>query len=129
MPRRSSRSLSRFKFNCASLLDLNFTWPSLVFRGSRPINQVAMAWGKSKDENALPEEVPHLRKEERPASLSEPLPKQKLNKDLQKILDQEDSWFDQIYEGGYVVSLSASLHLRLGGTLDVTLHCIAFHDI
>jgi hypothetical protein len=88
-----------------------------------------MAWGKSKDENALPEEVPHLRKEERPASLSEPLPKQKLNKDLQKILDQEDSWFDQIYEGGYVVSLSASPHLRLGGTLDVTLHCIAFHDI
>lgn len=79
-----------------------------------------MAWGKSKD----PEEVPHLRKEERPANLSEPLPKKELNKDLQKLVDREDSWFDQIYDGGYVLSL-----LRLPGSLDATVYYIAFHDI
>jgi hypothetical protein len=55
-----------------------------------------MAWGKKKD----PEEVPHEREKERPANLAEPLPRAKLNKDLQKIVDRQDRWYDQIYEGG-----------------------------
>jgi hypothetical protein len=55
-----------------------------------------MFWGKGKD----PEDVPRERKEERPASLSEPLPREKLNENLQKIVDKEDTWLEQVYEGG-----------------------------
>ncbi|KAF7502555.1 hypothetical protein GJ744_005494 [Endocarpon pusillum] len=54
-----------------------------------------MAWGKN-DKN---EDVPRQRTEERPSSLSEPLPREKLPKDLQKIVDQEDDFFDTLYEG------------------------------
>jgi hypothetical protein len=39
--------------------------------------------------------------EERPASLSEPLPREKLPKDLQKIIDKEDDLWDTIYDGQY----------------------------
>ncbi|ERF69228.1 hypothetical protein EPUS_01185 [Endocarpon pusillum Z07020] len=52
-----------------------------------------MAWGKN-DEN-----VPRQRTEERPSSLSEPLPRGKLPQDLQKIVDREDDFFDSLYEG------------------------------
>ena len=52
------------------------------------------------------EKVPHLRKEARPSSLSEPLPRSKLPSDLQKIVDYEDSedFFDSLYEGSTVDS-------------------------
>jgi hypothetical protein len=48
------------------------------------------------------EEIPRKRiLEERPASLSEPLPREKLPKDLQKIVDKEDEWWDLVYDGQY----------------------------
>lgn len=50
------------------------------------------------------EKAPRQRKEERPASLSQPLPREKLPRDLQKIVDQEDDFFDSLYEGEYVHS-------------------------
>ena len=56
----------------------------------------------SKDKNPK-EEVPRVRLlEERPASLSEPLPRENLPKDLQKIIDKEDDVWDEIYDGQYV---------------------------
>jgi hypothetical protein len=55
-----------------------------------------MAWGDND------ETVPRQRKEERPTSLSEPLPREKLPKDLQKIVDREDDFFENLYEGEYV---------------------------
>lgn len=39
--------------------------------------------------------------EERPIALSEPSPREKLPKDLQKIVDKDDGWLDQIYDGQY----------------------------
>ncbi len=57
------------------------------------------------------EEVPRQRVlEERPASLSQPLPREKLNKDLQKIVDKEDDAWDNLYDGQY-----ESLHVRACG--------------
>jgi hypothetical protein len=53
--------------------------------------------GVGKDDNS----VPHIRKEDRPASLSEPLPREKLNKDLQKIVDREDDFMEELYDGQY----------------------------
>jgi hypothetical protein len=48
------------------------------------------------------EEIPRVRiLEERPASLSEPLPRETLPKDLQKIVDKEDDLWDAIYDGQY----------------------------
>jgi hypothetical protein len=57
------------------------------------------------------EEIPRKRVlEERPASLSEPLPREKLPKDLQKIVDKEDDLWDTIYDGQYdFLSLLAAL--------------------
>lgn len=52
-----------------------------------------MAWGKNN------EEVPRLRKEERPESLAVPLPREKLPEDLQKIIDREDDFMESLYEG------------------------------
>ena len=55
----------------------------------------------AKDKDPV-EEIPRKRiLEERPASLSEPLPREKLPKDLQKIVDKDDDWWDQIYDGQY----------------------------
>jgi mitochondrial fission process protein 1 len=45
------------------------------------------------------DEVPRQRLEERPASLSQPLPREKLPKDLQKIVDKEDNVWEEIYDG------------------------------
>jgi len=55
-----------------------------------------------------PDAVPRQRMDERPASLSKPLPREKLPKDLQKIVDKEDDVWDEIYDGQY------ALHLRKG---------------
>ena len=55
------------------------------------------------------EEVPRQRiLEERPASLSQPLPREKLNKDLQKIVDKEDDLWDNLYDGQYESLLLSS---------------------
>ena len=55
----------------------------------------------AKDEDPV-EEIPRKRiLEERPASLSEPSPHEKLPKDLQKIVDKEDEWWDLVYDGQY----------------------------
>ena len=57
------------------------------------------------------EDIPRVRvTEERPASLSEPLPREKLRKDLQRIVDREDDLWDAIYEGQYdFLELSCAL--------------------
>ncbi len=55
-----------------------------------------MAWGKND------ETVPRQRKEDRPPSLSKALPREKLPKDLQKLVDREDDFFESLYEGQYV---------------------------
>ena len=48
------------------------------------------------------EEVPRERLlEERPKSLSEPLPREKLPKDLQKLADREDDFWEQLADGQY----------------------------
>ena len=55
-----------------------------------------MARGKTDDE------VPRERiLEERPKSLSEPLPREKLPKDLQKLADRDDDFWEQLYDGQY----------------------------
>jgi hypothetical protein len=55
----------------------------------------------AKDKN-LVEEIPQKRVlEERPTALSEPLPREKLPKDLQKIVDKDDDWWGQVYDGQY----------------------------
>ena len=48
-----------------------------------------------------PDEPPRKRIEERPASLSQPLPREKLPKDLQSIVDKEDDVWEDIYDGRY----------------------------
>lgn len=54
-----------------------------------------MVWGDKKEDG----DVPRERTEERPESLSKPPPPKKLPADLQKILDRDDSFFDQLYDG------------------------------
>ena len=55
----------------------------------------------AKDKDSI-EDIPRMRvTEERPASLSEPLPREKLRKDLQRIVDREDDLLDAIYDGQY----------------------------
>jgi hypothetical protein len=55
----------------------------------------------AKDKDAV-EEIPRKRiLEERPVALSEPSPREKLPKDLQKIVDKDDEWWDQLYDGQY----------------------------
>jgi hypothetical protein len=48
-----------------------------------------------------PDEVPRRRIEERPAALSQPLPREKLPKDLQSIVDKQDDVWEEIYDGQY----------------------------
>ena len=38
-----------------------------------------------------------------PDSVTERLPRAKLSKDLQSIVDKEDDWLDSLYEGGYAI--------------------------
>ena len=66
----------------------------------------------AKDKDPV-EEIPRKRiLEERPASLSEPLPREKLPKDLQKIVDKQDEWWDLVYDGQYG---SLGLHAAIRG--------------
>lgn len=68
-----------------------------------------MFWGKSADDkksNSAHDtddtEVPRLRKEPRPDSLSQPVPREKLPKKLQSLIDQQDEdepFLDRLYEG------------------------------
>ena len=74
----------------------------------------------AKDKDPV-DELPRLRmSEERPASLSEPLPREKLNKDLQKIIDKEDDLWDSIYDGQYesLGSPDTILYLHLRNLLE-----------
>jgi hypothetical protein len=50
-----------------------------------------------------PEEVPHVRGEPRPDFSKNPT--QKLPKGLQKIVDDEDTLFEQMYDGTSVTTL------------------------
>jgi len=51
-------------------------------------------------QDKVEKDVPQKRVlEEAPASLSKPLPREKLPKDLQKIVDKEDDFFDSLYDG------------------------------
>jgi hypothetical protein len=34
-----------------------------------------------------------------PSSVTDPIPREKLNKDLQKIVDRSDDWMDELYQG------------------------------
>lgn len=36
-----------------------------------------------------------------PASVTEPIPREKLPQDLQKIVDRSDDWMDELYQGEY----------------------------
>ena len=44
-----------------------------------------------------------------PASISEHLPREKLNKDLQGLVDRQDSFFDELYDGTYEMTPVAIL--------------------
>jgi len=48
---------------------------------------------------ARDDDVPHERAEPRPASLTKTVPREKLRPELQKIVDRDDSFFDQLYDG------------------------------
>lgn len=52
-----------------------------------------MAWGKSKAEDSPKADVPVAQPQ-----LSS-VPRQELNKDLQKLVDHEEDLWDQLYEG------------------------------
>ena len=39
-----------------------------------------------------------------PSSVTEPIPREKLPADLQKIVDRSDDWMDDLYEGQYCAS-------------------------
>ena len=51
-----------------------------------------------KDKVEVVDEVPHLRKELRP-DFSKPLPPERLPDDLQKIVDKQDTLFEELYDG------------------------------
>ena len=54
----------------------------------------------AKDKSELQDGVPRLRKnEERPGYLSEPVPREKLKPALQNIVDREDDFMDELYDG------------------------------
>lgn len=51
-----------------------------------------------------------------PASVSEHLPREHLNKDLQGLLDRQDSFFDELYDGQYEImpaTIPMCLHLPM----------------
>jgi len=49
------------------------------------------------------DELKKLVPEGAPASVSEQLPREKLNKDLQGLIDRQDSFFDELYDGQYAM--------------------------
>jgi hypothetical protein len=92
-------------------LEADSSYTFHIFSVSQPfIASIPEEMAKDKDPV---EEIPRKRiLEERPASLSEPLPREKLPKDLQKIVDKEDEWWDLVYEGQYD---SLGLHAAIRG--------------
>jgi fission process protein 1 len=54
---------------------------------------------KEKEEKPWDPEVEHIRKEPRPANLSEPLPRSKLPKELQDVLNDDEKLWEAVYEG------------------------------
>lgn len=57
-----------------------------------------MSGDKGKDKF---EGVPRIRKEAPPEALAKPIPREKLPKDLQRLVDREDDFMDRLYEGRY----------------------------
>ncbi|EED18253.1 conserved hypothetical protein [Talaromyces stipitatus ATCC 10500] len=55
-----------------------------------------MFWGKDKSDSDS-DEVPRVREESRPESLRSQIPRQKLSRDLQKLVDREDDYYDELY--------------------------------
>lgn len=55
-----------------------------------------MFWGKDKSDSDK-DEVPRVREEARPESLKSQIPRQKLSRDLQKLVDREDDYYDELY--------------------------------
>ena len=55
------------------------------------------------------EDVPRIREEAPPEALAKPIPREKLPKDLQKLVDREDDWMDRLYEGRYAHRYSRTL--------------------
>ena len=89
--------------------NLVFLNPSRLYKSVPHAFPARMA----KDKDPV-EELPRVRLlEERPASLSEPVPHKKLNKDLQKIVDKEDDLWDSIYEGQYEIFRASCVAIGL----------------
>lgn len=62
------------------------------------------------------DEVKKLVPDGAPASISEHIPREKLNKDLQGLVDRQDSFFDELYDGQCETMPNATLtcpYLRL----------------
>jgi len=55
------------------------------------------------------DELKKLLPEGAPASVSEHLPREKLNKDLQGLLDKQDSFLDELYDGQYETMPNATV--------------------
>lgn len=56
-----------------------------------------MFWGKGKDKKDEPDGVPRIREEPRPESLSDQIPRRKLSRNLQQIVDREDDYYEELY--------------------------------
>lgn len=58
-----------------------------------------MLWGgdKKKKEEEEKDGVLRLRDEPRPDSLNKPVPREKLPKDLQQLVDRDDDYYDELY--------------------------------
>jgi mitochondrial fission process protein 1 len=56
-----------------------------------------MFWGKGKDKGGDQDGVPRSRDEPRPEFLKDQIPRQKLPRDLQQLVDREDEYYDELY--------------------------------
>ncbi|KAH8690860.1 mitochondrial 18 KDa protein-domain-containing protein [Talaromyces proteolyticus] len=56
-----------------------------------------MFWRKEKKEKDEQDGVPRLREDSRPESLKEDIPRHKLSRNLQKLVDREDDYYDELY--------------------------------
>jgi fission process protein 1 len=54
-----------------------------------------MFWGKDKKDE--PDGVPRLREETRPESMSDQVPRRKLSRNLQRLVDREDDYYEELY--------------------------------
>lgn len=50
-------------------------------------------------DESLTDQVKKLMPEGAPSSITEKIPREKLNQDLQKLADNDDSFFDELYDG------------------------------